>query len=224
MSRGEDSSANRSAGVAVAAARRGRPSVETTRLRQQQLLQVARGVFAKAGYRATTMDAIAAAAGMTKRTVYAWHRDKEALFRACVLAGAERFPKLAPEGAGDESVRATLERYVEDLHRELVKEDSYGLGALFLREAHEFPELAEAMQRGHLDYMIAPLAAYLTRHGLEAEGSIEQAMLFVAMALSPLHNTMLVGMALPDADAVRAHARRCVGVFLQGASLPARQP
>jgi hypothetical protein len=42
-------------------------------------------------------------------------------------------------------------------------------------------------------------------------------MLFVAMALSPLHNAMLVGMALPGAAETQAHAKRCVRIFLRGA-------
>lgn len=199
-----------------AVARRGRPSAEATRARQSHLLEVARGIFVRRGYRAATMDEVAAAAGVTKRTLYAWHRDKEALFRACVLIGAERFPRLAPEGGGADGLGAVLERYVIDLHTELTREDSLGMGLLFQREAAEFPELAASIQRGHLDYLVAPLAAVLRRHGLEEPGSTERTMLFVAMALSPLHNTMLVGLPLPDAGGIAAHAARCVAIFLGG--------
>lgn len=199
------------------AARRGRPSAETTRLRMAHLLDVARGIFVRQGYRATTMDEVAAAAGVTKRTLYAWHQDKEGLFRACVIVGAERFPRLEPDSASD--LRAALESYVAELHAELTREDSYGMGMLFLREAAEFPELAASIQRGHLGFMIGPLAAFFRRHGLEEDGSVERTMLFVAMALSPLHNAMLVGMALPDAAQVRDHARRCVTIFLGGSAI-----
>lgn len=201
--------------------RRGRPSAETTRLRQDHLLIVARDIFVRRGYRATTMDEVAAASGVTKRTLYAWHRDKEALFRACVMIGAERFPRLVPErqeseGQEGEGLRAVLERFVLELHTELTREDSYGMGALFQREAAEFPELALSIQRGHIDYLVGPLAAFLRRHGLEQADSVEQTMLFVAMALSPLHNAMLVGLPLPDAARARDHARRCVAIFLDG--------
>ncbi|ABP64503.1 transcriptional regulator, TetR family (plasmid) [Novosphingobium aromaticivorans DSM 12444] len=197
--------------------RRGRPSAESTRLRMAHLLEVARGIFVRRGYRATTMDEVAAAAGVTKRTLYAWHSDKEALFRACVMLGAERFPRIEPQAGED--ARAALERYVLELHRELTCEDSYGMGALFLREAAEFPELAGSIQRGHFDFMVEPLAAYLRGQGLEEEASTERTMLFVAMALSPLHNAMLVGMALPGTAGVAAHARRCVSIFLDGSRL-----
>lgn len=209
--------ATETAANATETARRGRPSAETTRLRMAHLLDVARGIFVRQGYRATKMDEVAAAAGVTKRTLYAWHQDKEALFRACVMVGAERFPRMMPDAQSD--LPAALERYVVDLHGELTREDSYGMGTLFLREAAEFPELAGSIQRGHLDFMIDPLAAFFRRHGLEENGSVERTMLFVAMALSPLHNAMLVGMALPGADQVRDHARRCVAIFLGGSRI-----
>lgn len=180
------------------------------------LLEVARGIFVRRGYRATTMDEVAAAAGVTKRTLYAWHRDKEALFRACIIAGAERFPRLEPEVDGKEGLSAALERYVADLHTEMSRETSYGLGNLFVRESGDGPDLGDVMQRAYFDYLIDPLAAFLRRHGLEREGRTDRAMLFAAMALGPLHHTMLVGVPLPSPAEIKAHARRCVEVFLGG--------
>jgi len=193
--------------------RRGRPTAETTQRRMRHLLHVAREIFVRQGYRAAKMDEIAVAAGITKRTIYAWHSDKEALFRACIESGTDRFPKLKPH---DGDVFGALERYVEELHRELSGESSYGLGILFLREAQEFPELAEPIQRSFQDYLIEPLAAFLRRHRLEEIGTVERTMLFVAMALAPLHNMMLLGTPLPPSAQLKAHARRCVAVFLHG--------
>ena len=198
-------------------ARRGRPSVDQTRLRMAHLIGVARTIFVARGYRLTTMDEVAAAAGITKRTLYAWHHDKAALFRACVVAGAERFPGLTPASDGGGDVRGALERSVMALHGELTREDSFGMGMLSMRESAEFPELVEAVQRGHLDYMVEPLARWLRGHGLEAAGSVERTMLFLAMALSPMHNTMMVGLPLPGRDDLARHAARCVALFLDGA-------
>jgi TetR/AcrR family transcriptional regulator, mexJK operon transcriptional repressor len=60
------------------------------------VLCAAREEFASNGYHATTVDAIARRAGVSKRTVYFWHADKAALFDACVLDGASSLslPKL----------------------------------------------------------------------------------------------------------------------------------
>jgi TetR/AcrR family transcriptional regulator, mexJK operon transcriptional repressor len=183
-----------------------------------QVLDAARSIFARRGYRATTMDEVAAAAGVTKRTLYAWHADKAALFRACVLLGAERFPRITP--MPDTQLSAALEHYVAELHTELVREDSYGMGTVFLREANDFPELAVSIQNAFEEFLINPLAAFLREHRLEQEGSTENTILFVAMALAPLHNAMLVGAPLPDAKMLARHAKRCVAIFISGGSAP----
>lgn len=198
------------------AARRGRPSAETTQQRMVHLLEVARAIFVRRGYRATTMDEIAAAAGLTKRTVYAWHGDKDALFHACVRAGAERFPVLKLDD--ETGIADALQRFVEDLHAELVAEDSLGMGILFLREAQDFPELAEAVGRGFFEYLVDPLAETLRAHGLEKRGSKERTVLFVSMALARLHNFLLVGIPLPSPQEAAEHARLCVDIFLQGSN------
>src|SRR5262245_11441501 len=58
------------------------------------VLESARALFLRDGYAGTTMEALAAAAGLTKRTLYNNYGDKEALFRliiADVLTYAEAF-------------------------------------------------------------------------------------------------------------------------------------
>src|SRR3546814_18920845 len=58
----------------------GRPTREQARLRHEQLLDEALEQFLDKGFVMTTIDAIAAAVGMTKRTVYTRYPDKNALF------------------------------------------------------------------------------------------------------------------------------------------------
>src|SRR3546814_11107349 len=54
----------------------GRPTREQARLRHEQLLDEALEQFLDKGFVMTTIDAIAAAVGMTKRTVYTRYPDK----------------------------------------------------------------------------------------------------------------------------------------------------
>jgi TetR/AcrR family transcriptional regulator, mexJK operon transcriptional repressor len=91
---------------------------------------------------------------------------------------------------------------------------------VFLREANDFPELAVSIQNAFEEFLINPLAAFLREHRLEQEGSTENTILFVAMALAPLHNAMLVGAPLPDAKMLARHAKRCVAIFISGGSAP----
>jgi len=70
----------------------GRPSPEQSRAKQDAVLRSARNIFRAKGFDAATVDEIAAAARVSKRTLYKWHPDKASLFAA---AFAE-FPVDAP--------------------------------------------------------------------------------------------------------------------------------
>ena len=61
------------------ARRPGRPT-----LSDAQLLDIALDLFLENGFERTSIDAITAAAGMAKRTVYARYGDKETLFKAAL--------------------------------------------------------------------------------------------------------------------------------------------
>ena len=64
--------------------KRGRPTAEERRRRESEILTAALGVFLRCGYGASTMDELAAAAQVTKRTLYAYYGDKAGLFTAMV--------------------------------------------------------------------------------------------------------------------------------------------
>ncbi|RYI13091.1 MAG: TetR/AcrR family transcriptional regulator, partial [Acetobacteraceae bacterium] len=50
--------------------------------RERQIFDAALTVFAAQGYSGTTMDAVAAGAGVTKPTLYSYFPSKESLFQA----------------------------------------------------------------------------------------------------------------------------------------------
>src|SRR6185437_3743664 len=64
--------------------KRGRPTAAERRARENEILTTALGVFLRSGYGASTLDELAAAAQVTKRTLYAYYGDKSGLFTAMV--------------------------------------------------------------------------------------------------------------------------------------------
>jgi AcrR family transcriptional regulator len=64
--------------------RRGRPPRGASEQRHSELLEKALDIFLDKGFEQTTTDAIAAAVRVSKRTLYAFYPDKEALFKAAV--------------------------------------------------------------------------------------------------------------------------------------------
>lgn len=194
--------------------RLGRPSPEQTREKMEEVLRVGRREFVRNGYRATVMNAIAAAADVSKRTLYLWHEDKAALFQACVLEGARRFPVL--NVGSEDDVETVLKSYAAALARELSADSSFYMGLLVIREGRDFPELARASGQATQDYLVGPLARYLQYHGLERAASTGQAQLLIAMILSEVHASLLMSGPPPGAVQAVRQAHLAVDVFLRG--------
>ena len=57
--------------------------------KRQAILDAAKILFLSNGYASTSMDAVAAEAGVSKLTVYSHFNDKETLFSAAVMAKCE---------------------------------------------------------------------------------------------------------------------------------------
>ena len=50
-------------------------------MKKEQIVEAARKLFTKYGYKKVSMDEIAKEAGVTKKTVYAYFKDKDELFK-----------------------------------------------------------------------------------------------------------------------------------------------
>jgi AcrR family transcriptional regulator len=112
------------------------------------VVDAARTLFLRNGYAGTTMEEIAALAGLTKRTVYNNYGDKDALFRevvADVLAYAESFARGLHEeftvGVTAANLRATLDDLGRRLALGIVRLEVVALRRLLIGEARAFPAL-----------------------------------------------------------------------------------
>lgn len=200
------------ADLAPVPARLGR--ADQTLAKKRRLLQIAREEFIRQGYRALTMDAIAQAAGVSKRTLYLWHEDKAALFRACLAAGVERFP--LPQLSDPAQPEADLHAFGVALLLEFTRPSTVGMARLLLREANEFAEFGPMIRQSQDDYLVAPLARHLARVGIAHDSREAAARTLLSMLLMPVHNYLLIDAALPDEAEIEAHVRMVVRMFLRG--------
>lgn len=194
--------------------RRGRPLGKLVEQRRQQALDAARREFVRNGYRATDLEAVAAVAGVTKQTLYAWHGSKAGLFLACVQEGSEHFK--APVIDPDAPVEAALLAYAIDLAREISTELNFGMTTLLLRDGPDFPEFAQA-QRAAEQSLVATLADFLRQKGLGAACAAQRAKLFITMILSPVHASLILRAPPPGPEEIEQNARLAVEIFLRGA-------
>lgn len=129
------------------------PSGPRAELKRQAIVRAARELFLREGF-GVGMDVIAAAAGVSKVTVYNHFGSKEALFTA-VIAGALDEPlgsasTAALDGLAEaEDLRtALIDAARAWVHAVRTNHDVTALRNLVAAEQHRFPELGQAW-KGH---------------------------------------------------------------------------
>ncbi|MGE4372025.1 MAG: TetR/AcrR family transcriptional regulator [Xanthobacter sp.] len=130
---------------------------------QGRIRRAARILFLEKGYGATSMDAVAAAAPVSKRTLYHHFPGKAALF-AAVIAEAWSHLTSAPllTESGGQTPRAVLEGFVARLEAHWAQPDVIPLLRLVIAETPRFPELSEAFFAAGKEPGVKALAAYFT--------------------------------------------------------------
>jgi AcrR family transcriptional regulator len=121
----------------------GRPTREQAELRRQELLDRALELFLEHGYELTTLDMIAQAVGMTKRTMYARYEDKAALFRASVQRAIDRWtiPVEALLGIERDDLEATLTAVAQIRLQNAMSPAGIRLQRIINAESYRFPEI-----------------------------------------------------------------------------------
>jgi len=209
------------------AGRRSGPRADDPRVVRSRaaVVDAARALFLRHGYSGTTMDDVAAAAGLTKRTLYNNYGDKEALFTDIVtdvLAYAEEFVRGLHEEFAVGLTKVNLRGAFHDLGRRLalgiVRPEVVALRRLLIGEARLFPTLAaDYFDRapGQVIDALADGFAILARRRLlrVADPHRAAAQFAYLVAGEPLDRATLVG-ALPSKAHVIACARDGVDTFL----------
>jgi TetR/AcrR family transcriptional regulator, mexJK operon transcriptional repressor len=107
------------------------------------ILDAARQMFLERGYDETSLDEVAAASGVSKTTVYNNFGDKEALFRAVVLAVTEHAEQIIADLAsilrGPEPAAERLARAARALAYGVLSPAVVQLRRLAISEALRFP-------------------------------------------------------------------------------------
>ena len=138
------------------------------RSKPELIVAAARKLFLTAGYAVTSMDAIAAEAGVSKATVYSHFQSKEALFAGvmhdmCEDSGG---PKISGELAGPPEV--VLRIVGEGMNRKLAEPQVVALLRTVLCGVEQFPDLGRTFWDEGPSRVMGMLTDYLddlVRHG-----------------------------------------------------------
>ncbi|WFE77044.1 TetR/AcrR family transcriptional regulator [Roseinatronobacter sp. S2] len=197
-----------------------------TRMRRsrQKILAAAEDVFLTAGFLGASMDQVAERAGVSKQTIYAHFKSKQALFIDVVVAMSGGAAQTLEQGPGapldDRPVQEfLLEAAIEQLDVVLTPR-LMQLRRMVIGEVERFPELGKALFENGPQKAINRLAracAHYTAIGqLNTPDTIEAASFFNWIVMgAPTSAAMLLGDAgIPDRDARHRHATESVRIFL----------
>ncbi|OBG89720.1 TetR family transcriptional regulator [Mycobacterium sp. NS-7484] len=206
---------------ATARPRAGRPTREQAEQRHRELLDCALEVFLANGFERSTIDGIAATAGMAKRTIYGLYPDKAALFEAAVQRAVDRWlvPVETLQAAETDDLEETLLAIAKIRLVSYTSEAGVALQRILNAEGYRFPKLYRlAYDQGTVPalHFIADL---LRRHAAAGAIEVEDPEVlggaFLSMTVGGPATGALWGVEW-DRDALDQRMRTCVRLFLDG--------
>ena len=192
--------------------------------KRRTILEAATTLFLRNGYRGTSMDEIAALAGVSKQTVYKAFSDKESLFSGIVISAVAEAADpvyaevLALEDTGD--IEADLRGFARRLLGRVMQPRILQLRRLVIGEAERFPELGRTFYEQGPGRTIAALAAAFERLAARGALQVDDPLLAAAhfnwLVMSiPLNQAMFLGDdEPPDSAELDRYADAGVRAFL----------
>ena len=186
-------------------------------------------LFARDGYERTSVDAIAAEAGVSKRTVYSHYGDKENLFLVVLREThdtmRERVSAIVDRNLRDvDDLRAALTACIREIVRTITRAPERAtLVRLILSEAPHFPAILDLWHsRGIVPLIAEPLAKLAATGLLGTDDPALAAEHLSALTLGQVNNKSMMGtIPLTDSEADRIIVSG-IAVFLRayGPSAP----
>ena len=207
------------------------PATHGARLRRddprgkaEAVLAAAERAFLAAGFGAVTMDAIAREAGVSKATVYAHYRSKEALFGAVIARLSERrFHAFSVEALDPVDVEASLTRDRDAVSRPRAVAGGDRAEPYHHRRGHPFPALGAVFWEAGPERTRGQIEGFLRRAAAAGSLAIANPRLaaeqFIALARGEIHLRSLLRLEDPgDPAGLQEAAERTVVTFLRAFS------
>lgn len=185
--------------------KRGRPTEAGRIERREQILDAALPVFLDSGFGNTTVDRLAAAARVTKRTIYSYFGNKDGVF-------TEMQRRLAANVSGEPTDPETLESLATRIVYGLHSAQMVGLHRLVIAESLRFPELARNLHDNGDMRHIQRLARQLQAE--QSPAAATRAEPLYALLLGEDYRRRLLGLLGPvTAAEAQIHARSALALI-----------
>lgn len=189
--------------------------------KRSAILDAAQACFLDHGFSSTSMDMVAATAGVSKATIYAHFQSKDELFGAIIQRRCDDHAQGLGTLAVDESLdaRATLTEIGAKLMSMLCQPQVLGIYRMVLAEIPRHPDLARIYYDagpGRGKERLVEIFDALVRRGLLSIPDTWQAMdQFVGMLRSDTYNRALLGLELNERSNIDRTIAGAVEVILR---------
>jgi AcrR family transcriptional regulator len=214
----------------VPKSRGGRPTKSAAIERDQRLIEVATRLFLERGFDATSLDAVAEAARVSKPTVYSRYGDKRGLFAEVLRREIARWLAPLAEAAEVQLTRSadiSVEQRLMEVGREMLLftcgPDAAAFSRMLTAQSINFPEFAKlAKEEGWLK-AVATTARFfdhlVAQGALDLEDTTVAAEVFLDVVVGHTHRMATFGMAL-EMKTAEKRMRAAIRLFLTGALGP----
>jgi len=202
--------------------RMGRPTIEQSQALDEKIKAVALNLFLDRGFEAVTMEEIAEASDITKRTLYMRYKDKNALFSAALHKAKDEWSFIYDDSAI--SATASLDKKLLALGEALLERSLspriVKLSRIATAQAGSFPNEVKSGYSMSLSPRIKTIVEVLAAHQDEIEGSYRRDMEMTAELFLGLITGIpirLAGMGtLREPAFEKKRVRLAVKLFLEG--------
>jgi TetR/AcrR family transcriptional regulator, mexJK operon transcriptional repressor len=192
--------------------------------KHQAIARAALTLFASDGYERTSVDAIAAEAGVSKRTVYSHYGDKETLFLSVVRDTYEvmlaRIAEIVGRVAWERDLRSALICCMTEVTRSVIRSPERStLVRLLMAEAPHFPDLIELLHARQITPLVAaPLENLAAAGRLAGQDGRQAAEHLMALTFGQVSNRSLMGTVPLSDDEAGQIVQSGVQAFLRAYS------
>ncbi|KFG89515.1 putative TetR family transcriptional regulator [Sphingobium herbicidovorans NBRC 16415] len=145
--------------------RTGRPTLDEAGVIERVILEAATRLFLARGYDATSMVAVASAAGVSKRTLYSRYGTKEALMNGVIQDRVKQWAAAAGENDVNlpDDFKERMVRHAQTLAHALGGKEVRDFDRLIQSTSSRFPEFAKAFHELGYRYEVEFLAAEIRK-------------------------------------------------------------
>jgi TetR/AcrR family transcriptional repressor of mexJK operon len=183
--------------------------------KRDAILRGAKAAFLKSGFGGASMDQVAAAAGVSKMTVYRHFGSKEDLFAGVITELCQRIVTEELEETLSRAPREALRAFARKMTDIVFARDTAELHRIVIAESRRFPKLGALFYETGPQACIDALQDYLTRHRQDRRFRVEDprrsAEEFLELLRGYSHLKMLLGIEkAPSADDIDARIEAAV--------------